>query len=263
MANNNLVFSLCFNLVSEAENAVKQLYRQNNPDDFRHTIVDCGFPLREGDKIPEDIEEAKDDNTILLKALAQAYGSEYLRIENKGVSQNWTAVYEHYMPDDSDAMTCCDVDEIPIESGWVKALGDVIRADKTMGYCAPLLIDNKKALEKSKHVKLEVVKGYNVWRMSGSCNYGLLSVSGLLMNKMKGMPIPKITPIYGNIEWALLEGIKEHGMWWGVLKDYTQAHTNVPLLYREWKNDLIFGKYKNEKQIPFEDWLILKRENKL
>lgn len=263
MANNNLCFTLAFNLVSETEKAVENLYRQNDRDDFKHYIVDCGFPLLIGNEIPSDIEEAKSINTAELKYLAERYGSQYFKIKNKGVSQNWQQVYDYLNPDDSDMMCCVEPDEEPIESGWIKALSDVLKADRSMGYCVPLLIDNKKFLEKSRYAQLEKVAGHDVYIMSGNINYGLLAVSGTLMNKMKGMPIPKITPIYGNIEGALLEGIRENKMRWGVLKNYTQVHTNVPMLYREWKNDLIFGKYKNEKQIPFEDWLILKRENKL
>jgi hypothetical protein len=256
--NRNLVFSLCFNLVSEAEKAIKLLYHQNDINDFEHTVVSCEFPLIKGDEIPDNIEVAKEENRYALQVLADRYGSKFLSIKNIGVSQNWDTLYRHFKPDDSDVMTCCDVDEIPLESGWVKALGSVLRADDTIGYAAPTLIDNKKVLKNSNYAKPKVVAGHNVYEMIGSCNYGLLGISGRLMNKMGGLEPYHATPIYGNIESVLLTAIKKHGMKWVMLRDYTQEHTNVPILFRQWKNDIIFGIHKNN-QISFEEWLILKK----
>lgn len=254
LMNKNLCFTLAFNLVSEVTDAVRRLYEQNKKEDFTHTIVDCEFPLLSGDRIPDNIEEAKDKNSQSLQQLADYYGSDYVKIKNEGVSQNWSAMYDHYKPDDSDVMTCVEPDEIPIESGWIKALGDVLRADVTMGYAAPTLIDHKELLKRTKYARLVQISGHNIYIMSGNVNYGLLAISGRLLNKMGSLAPHHATPIYGNIESVLLAALKKYSMRWGILKDYCQIHTNVPKLYRAWKDAQIFGADKN-KQIPFEQWL--------
>lgn len=262
MANNNLCFTLAFNLVSETQKAVENLYRQNDQCDFYHVITDCGFPLLEGDKIPEDIEEAKELNTIALKALAEKYGSGYVKIKNEGVSQNWTRMWEYFNPDDNDTMIGVEPDEIPIESGWIKCLGEVLRGDDDMGYAAPTLIDNKEVLKRSGYAKPKIVAGHNVLVMLGSVNYGILGIKGSLINKMGGIAEYHLTPIYGNIESVLLAAIKKYNMQWCILQDYYQIHTNVPILLRQWKNEIIFN-VKERGQYSFEKWLSMKKNNEI
>lgn len=253
--NRNLCFTLSFNLISETEGAVKRLYEQNDRNDFDHWIVDCDWPLIEGDKIPDDLDVAKATNTQSLKHIADKYGSGYIKINNEGVSQNWTQVYNVLKPDDTDVMTCVEPDEEAIEHHWIKALGDVLRSPQdNFGYGAPTLADNKDVLKRSRYAELMKVAGHNIYLMRGSVNYGLLSISGRLLNRMGGVPVPKITEIYGNIESPLLQEIKKYNMQWFILKDFYQIHTNIPKLYRAWKDDCIFGKFK-DKQIHFEEWL--------
>ncbi len=91
------VYTLGFNLVSEVQKATERLYAQNEHN-FKHLIVDLGFPLTEGDVIPENIEEAKNDNSNALKFLANRFGSQYVKFENIGVSQNTTQVINYLKP---------------------------------------------------------------------------------------------------------------------------------------------------------------------
>lgn len=262
MANNNLCFTLAFNLVSETNSAVERLYAQNDRKDFFHTIFDCSFPLIEGDKIPDDISEAKELNSISLKSLAEKHGSDYQKIHNIGVSQNWQQVYQYYSPDDSDILVTCEPDEIQHEDGWINAIANVIRSNGNMGYVAPMLIDHKENLKKNRYAHLESINGYSVYVVSGNLNYGQIGISAAMLNKMGGMGVPKKMPVYGGIESVLLDAAAKQGVRWGILKDYTQTHTNVPILLRQWKNEIIFN--INERgQYSFEKWLSMKKSGEI
>jgi hypothetical protein len=125
----NYLHTLCWNLVSEVEKAVKLLYELNDPKDFKHVIVDLGFPL-ESDEIPLDIKKSKRNNTKRLRELAERYGSMYMKTQNEGVSQNWTQVYNTLGIKDNDCLICADPDEHPLNEGWVKAIGDVLKSDE-------------------------------------------------------------------------------------------------------------------------------------
>ena len=71
----NIVHTLAYNLVSETEKALENLYRLNDRKDFEHYLVDLDYPTELTDVIPDDIGEAKKRNTEKLKALAAKYGS--------------------------------------------------------------------------------------------------------------------------------------------------------------------------------------------
>lgn len=260
--NQNLVFTLGFNLVSEIRQAVERLYKQNDKKEFTHLLVDCGFPLLNGDEIPENIAEAKAINSWELQKLANECGSDYLKIKNEGVSQNWSSVYNHFKPEDSDVMITCEPDEIQHEDGWVASLGEVLQMDKSMGYASPTLVDHIERLRTSRYAHLKKIGKYNVYIMSGGINYGQVAISGRLLNKMRGVPVPSITPIYGNIESVLSAQSKKYNMTFGVLKDYTQTHTNVPILYRKYKDEIIFN-IDARGQYSFEKWLNMKINGEL
>lgn len=255
----NLVFTLAYNLVSETEAAVKRLYDQNDRGEFTHTIYDCGFPLLEGDKIPENIEEAKVINSQSLKELAVRHGSFYVKISNIGVSQNWTQAYNHFGIEDDDIMITCEPDEIQNEDGWVKAMCDVLRADESVAYCAPTLFDHIELLKTSPYAIEKDIAGYKIYMMFGNINYGQIAIKGSFLNKMGGVPVPDGMSIYGGLETPLHDALAKFGMRWGILKDFTQHHTNVPKLLRDWKDVSIFRLAEIGRQMPFEEYLGLRK----
>jgi hypothetical protein len=259
--NRNIVFTLAFNLVSETENATRLLYEQNDKNDFEHYIIDLGFPLLKGDEIPDNIDGAKKINTETLKKLASDYGSVYLKMDNVGVSQNHGTFYKHIKPDDTDVFITCEPDEIQQEGGWVKALADTLRADKTLGYVATILVDAIPILKDNDLCPIEIIANNNVYIMNGMINYGQIATSGKFINLMGGMPYPKAMPVYGGIEFALKEHLDKHKLRWGILKDYSEVHTNVPILLRQWKDAIIFGEFK-DSQIGFEDWLNIQKQKR-
>lgn len=248
----NLTFSLCYNLVSEVADSLERLYKQNS--NLEHLIVDCGFPLI-SDEIPDDIEKAKEFNTERLIAMSNNYGCDYVRIENRGISQNYNQIIEYLEPHETDILVCADADEKPVESGWVKAICDVLRAGDNSGYCASLLMDAKPILDKN--IPVKQVGEHFVYDMNyASINYGLVGIKASFLKKIGEVPVPPTMQVYGGLEAMLLQKLQQHKMSWYVLRDFTQVHTNDCKLYREWKNDCIFTQTGNgQPQIDFEQWL--------
>lgn len=256
----NYVHTLCWNIVPEIEKSVSSLYVMNGVETFHHILVDLGFPL-ESDEIPKDIEKAKSNNTYALKAMAEKYGSEYLRIKNVGVSQNWTSVYRHikkkYGFCDGDTLICADPDERPIEKGWVKALGYVLK-DLKYGWACLMMQEHIGVLNKKNTISKKI-NGYNVLESKVYLNWAQGGFSGTFLNRTGNVPYPKDNPIYGGIESASLELFSEYGMEWCILPEYIVEHTDYEKgsegssrLLREWKNHIIF---ETKKQITFEQWL--------
>lgn len=248
--------TLCYNLFSECQKATEGLYRQNEGTKFKHIIADCGFPLIQGDVIPDDIEDAKEKNSESLRSLANRFGSEYLKIQNDGVSQNHTQVWHYLNPSDKDSYITACPDEIQVEDGWLQAMDDVLTE---LGYCAPHLTEHTELLANSPHTKIETINGREVYVMLGSINYGTVGVSCRMMNAMGGIAYPSNMPIYGGIESVLIHESQRLKERWGLLKDFRTNHTdyekgtpNTSKWLRLWKNEIIFGK---RGQMPFEDFL--------
>ena len=242
------VHTLAFNLVSEVEKATKSLYHLN--DDFHHIIVDLGFPLEKGDEIPKDIRKAKLRNSRKLKALAKKYGSEYVKLPNIGVSQNWTAVYNHLNMKDGDVLIGADPDERPLQKGWVKAMATVLESGISM---ASLTMPNQITSN-------SVINGIRVAIIQGSSQWALIGFRKEFIDYMGEIPYPENAQRYGWIEAEVSQYFSgQYKM--AFLTDYTVIHTDYELdhsvgskLLREWKNLIIFQLNKYG-QISFEEYL--------
>jgi hypothetical protein len=262
--NCNYVHTLCFNLVTEVEKATKLLYDLNDKNDFTHVIVDLGFPLEIGNMIPDDLELAKKRNSVKLKHLALKYGSQYIQLQNIGVSQNWSNVYRALNMDKTDILAGADPDEHPINQNWVRAMGNVIRSQDKIAL-ASLMMDNQLPLMKNFQIKKKNINGENVYWLNGLINWALIGISGEFLHLIKEIPYPKIAPKYGWIESELYPLIIINGYKWIFLPDYLVHHTDFELgdpgtssLLREWKNQIVF-KVKETGQPDFCEWLNKKK----
>jgi len=263
----NHCFTLAYNLPSEVEKVTKLLYELNPITTFKHLIVDLGFPLEKGDRIPKDIEMAKLFNSSKLKDIATKYGSDYARMPNIGVSQNWTQVYEYLKPLDSDILIGCDPDEHPKKKGWVRAMGQVIR-EKNLALCSLMMVDHVPLIAKMPHGEHNVA-GHRIYYVANSSlNWALIGVSGKFLNLIKEIPYPLEAPIYGWIEAMLYPSMTYHGMNWCILADYMVEHTDyqhghpgTSSLLREWKNQIVYK--VSEGQMLFDEFLVMKREGTL
>ena len=261
----NIVHTLSYNLVSTTEDAVRRMYEMNDKRDFQHIVVDCEYPLLKKDKIPADLRKSKAQNTEALKELALKYGSTYIKIKNEGVSQNWSSIAKFAKLTDDDILCGVDPDElIDMKSGgFIKAMGDVMRADPTYAVTSLIMQEQFAELNTTNSVKRKVA-GYNVIDVKGCLMWASIAVSGKFINELGGVPYPKNVKIYGGLEWAMIEHMDRLGYKYCMMQDYLVEHPKDDNadLYRQWKNDSIFGDYKNEKQIQFDAWLEIKRKNK-
>lgn len=261
----NFVHTLCWNLYSETEQAVELLYKLNDKKDFSHLLIDLDFPLQKGDEIPTDIEKAKKENSEKLKALAKKYGSQYIKFKNEGVSQNWSKVCRWLKIKDDDVLLCCDSDERPQTKDWVKKCADVLRADKTLGVVSLIMPTQFTELNENNSSE-RVVAGNNIVDVNGETMWSSIAISATLINKIGGVPFPKIFPIYAGLENALLQSMDKLSYGWAFMKDCINIHSDqndeVPLL-REWKNLCVFKVKEMGGQIPFEEFLILKQKGEL
>lgn len=247
-----LVHTLAFNLPSETEEAVRLLYEQCGGEFDRHIIADLGFPISE-DKLPNSITEAKAINSEKLQALAQKYGSEYVKLPNIGVSQNWNQVIMHSQIQDG-VVICADPDERPKQKGWVKAIADVIKEHPKFAWVS-LNTDAHEQLAKSGNLLHHRMKSgkHNVYSVLGHSNWAQGGFNMNFLNEIGGVPVPKGDSIYGWLEHASYQ--KMAGRYgWCILEDFYVEHTECSNLYREWKNYVIFD--KPNSQISFEDYLI-------
>jgi hypothetical protein len=253
----NYVHTLCWNLPSIVDKAIKSLYDLNNKKDFKHIIVDLGFPLIE-DKIPEDIEKNKAEGSEILKEMANRYGSKYLKIKNVGVSQNWDAVRKYLKVKDGDILCCQDPDEIAQTPNWIKAVGDVMRTSGKYGWISLTMPEHLPILNPI-NTREYIINRIRVWEVIGSLNWAQGGFYGKFLNDYGKVEYMNEMPIYGGIEQASLYAMKQTGYTWAMLPDYIVNHEDYEKgspghskLLRQWKNHIIF---ETKTQITFEQWL--------
>lgn len=261
----NYIHSLSFNLPSETEEATRLLYELNPSGNFKHLIVDLGFPLEYGADYPTDIDAAKKANTEKLKRIAKEYGSEYVRFANIGVSQNWTQVFaylkEKYNFGKKDVLTCCDPDERPSTKGWVDAIGEVLGGYPNMAACCLVMPEQLEWLRNNhaNYSKSEV-RGHKIFVINGVLSMAQLGFSGRYLIENGGVPVPENWGIYGHIESAFVKSLRRLNMQWCILEDYLVTHTECSTVYRAWKTDITSGEYIGDKQVSFELWLRIKQK---
>lgn len=259
---NNYCFTLAYNLVTEVEKTTNLLYDQNRSSDFKHLIVDLGFPLVNGHDIADNFDEAKRINSQALAGIAEVYGSQYVKMENIGVSQNWTQVFRYINPGDDDVLIGCDPDEHPTDEGWVKAMGEVLRFGNT-GLSSLINLDQVKPLS-TMEVRRSVIKGHRVtYPPDFSCAWALIGMRGSFIKAMGEIPVPEKASKYGWIEQATYPKFKELGFSWCFLSDYFARHTvwDGNSVFQDWKFYVIQNTIGG--QISFEEYLTMKREGKL
>jgi hypothetical protein len=261
-----IVMTLAFNLPSEVEARTRELYERNKGFRFEHYIVDLGFPLEYGSDIPENIEQAKAFNSILLKDTCNRHGSAYLKFPNVGVSQNYTQFIKAVELQDDDVLICCDPDEVVHTDNWVRALCSAISATSDravsiggkitpIAWCGLMMEEQRAIVEKSEKEPFGVRHGnisFSGYIIKGITSCAQWVFSGKFLNEIGGMPVPDGAPVYGWIESALYEKLGDK--WnWAILPEYIVEHTECSTLYREWKTDITSN--VKDGQPSFEDWL--------
>lgn len=247
-----IVHTLSYNLVSETEEATRSLYELNYYKDFEHYIVDLGFPLLLGADVPEDIEQAKKENTKQLKELCATYGSKYVQLPNVGVSQNWTAVMKYVDLQDGDVLICADPDERPQDKNWVLAVADVLRYGNKIAWCSLLMDEQKPILPNCRKEEI-IVNKIHAWQMNCLISWPQGGFNGKFLNQLGCIPVPTGAPVYGWLEQGCYDAMQANGWNWALLQDYKVEHTECSPLYREWKTKITSEVTKG--QMSFDDFL--------
>lgn len=241
----NYVHTLAYNLPSEVEKTTKLIYEQNNPEDFKHIICDLGFPIIKGDEIPGNFSGARQVNTEKLKEICIKYGSTYLKMENIGVSQNWTQIINHCKLKDDDVIIGADPDERTMDNGWINAMAKVLRSGK-IGMVSLMMPEQVKEMPRWSYQNFSID---GVWaiELNGGINWALIGFKGEFLKKMGDMPFPADKPKYGYIEHFVRIELNKYGYRLLFLPNHKVYHTDYPKdegsskLLREWKNFIIFG----------------------
>jgi hypothetical protein len=247
-----LVHTLAFNLFTEVEKATQDLYEQCGGQFDKHIIADVGFPIF-FDGLPKSVSEAQETNSVLLQGLAKKFGSEYVKIDNIGVSQNWNQVIMHSQIE-SGCVICADPDERTKTKGWVKAIADVFEAQPKMAWVSLNTDAHEKLAQNGGLLHHKVKYGHDVYSVNGCSNWAQGGFNMDFLNEIGGVPVPNGgNSIYGWLEHASYQRMA--GRWgWCILKDFYVEHTENSTLYREWKNYVVFEKPK--EQVSFADYLI-------
>lgn len=259
-----VVHTLCWNVTTEVERATKSLYELNDSSTFEHIICDLSFPLIAHDQIPLDVKKTIADNSKQLQSIAKQYGSRYVKMKNVGVSQNWNTIFTEEKLGDGDVLICCDPDEIVRNksTNWVNAIADVIHSGQGYGVVSLLMEEQLPSLNKD-NSESKVVAGNNIIEVHGGAMWALIGIDCGLLKKIGGVPYPTETPIYGNLESALMAHMDKLGYKWCFLKDEIVDHPEWDFthLLRQWKHYTLDS--KNGKQIHFEQYLRLKQMGKV
>jgi len=256
-----IVNTLGYNIPDLIEETTISLRELNEGFDYTHVIADLGYPLENSrhnwGKTPLYHTETKIDNLQNNAIVADQYNSDLVKFKNKGVSGNWTTIAKLYDVKDGDVLIGADPDERPMDKGWVKAISEVMQADKDIAICS-LMLPELMALEGffENYILAErMLNGHRVWYGKAMCQWALIAISGRFIEKAGGVPAPNVAPIYGWIENACGALMHHYGMTWVMLPDYRVQHIASSPLAQEWKNEMVTEAGMNAGQIDFETWL--------
>lgn len=239
-----IVMTLGFNKVSNILTAYHR-FHQTNPG-FRYdeyVIVDLDFP--DFDKMP---------SVVSLSSLSVDFGFTLLKPrKNRGVSGNWNWTALEMDIKDEDILIGMDPDSDPVNSGWAKAICDVMSADKKIAYCgltrasAPGL--PHEVPEGHQKYKLKEVGGHNVRVYDELIAWPMGAFRGEFI---KAGGIEQARSHYGFIEHKSAENMNKLGMHWVMLDEFKdQTSDRGSKLFKEWK----VAQVRNETDLDFKDWM--------
>jgi len=262
------VHTLAYNIAELVEEATQSLYDLNDITDFpyRHGIIDLGYPLpfnrdrwaqRPKDRV--EILYNQHRNATQNMDTCAAHGSEFYKVPNIGVSQNWTSAAAIFGVGPGDILIGADPDERPVHRGWVKAMAEAAKSDPGIAVVS-LMLPELLALDGffEKYIAYERVlpSGIRVWYGKAMCQWALIGITGDFIHKCGGVPYPDAAPRYGWIETAMEKSMAQTRMTWVMLPDYHVGHLASSPLAQQWKNHVVTEQGMLEGQISFEDWLL-------
>jgi len=257
-----VVHTLGYNTHGMIRETGRLLLEQNPGEHFEYVIADAGYPLKD----MEDTGSLRSmqENSDKIEEYAKEVGASYLYLKNKGVSGNWSQIFDYACLGEGDVLIGADPDERPVKDGWVKAIADVMAADPKIAVCSLVMAEQSELLKDPKFIDEErVVAGHRVMYMKGCMNWALIGLSGTFIKRCGGVPVPSNAPMYGWIEGACWDPMRFMGMRYVVLLDYEVVHIASHPLASQWKVWVTSKAYElGIGQITFEHWLSLTEEGR-
>jgi hypothetical protein len=245
-------FTLGYNLPQEITSRLAEMGEHAKG----HTVIDLGFPL-----IADSYYSIRPflASELLMKSCFRNE-SNYMKVPNKGVSQNWSSAFRELQVGLEDVLIGVEPDEVCYNYDWIPVMGAVLEADKTMAVVSLNTDGHQSMIDKGqlKH-SVEYIAGHKVYVVHGLSNWAMIGVSGRFLHRCEGMPVPKGHSVYGHIESACYAHMKDGGYRWCILADHFCKHIETSVLYREYKTDVTSGDYTEKKQITFDKWLEIKK----
>lgn len=225
-----------------------------------HTVIDLGFPLMADEEI-NDLNWNKYRVSAHLNDYCWEAFANYMRVPNKGVSQNWTTAFRELQVGLDDVLIGVEPDEVCVEYDWIPKIGEIMAADQTMAVVSLNTDGHQNMIDKGqlKH-SVEYIAGHKVYVVHGLSNWAMIGVSGRFLHRCEGMPVPKGHSVYGHIESACYPPMIEGGYRWCILADHYCQHIETSKLYREYKTDVTSGEFTERKQVTFDKWLEIKKQ---
>lgn len=258
-----VVHTLGYNTHGMVREAGDLLLAQNKWDGFEYVVVDAGYPLSEMDQWEANLV-TKQENSDKIEEYAKTIGANYLYIKNKGVSGNWTQIAQYACIGEDDILIGADPDERPVKEEWVRAVSEVMMADRNIAVCSLAMAEQHELLKNPDFIDEErIVAGHRVMYMKACMNWALIGLSGKFINavciaKEWGVPYPNTAPMYGWIEGACWDPIRFLNMRYVVLLDYEVVHLASHPLASAWKVWVTSKAYTTKiGQVSFEKWLTM------
>ena len=135
-----------------------------------HTVIDLGFPLiSEGET--NDLNWNKYRVAAHLNDYCWEAFANYMRVPNKGVSQNWTTAFRELQVGLNDVLIGVEPDEVCDNYDWIPKIGEIMEADKTMAVVSLNTDGHQSMIDKGQlQHSVEYVAGHKVYVVHGLSN---------------------------------------------------------------------------------------------
>lgn len=206
--------------------AVEQTMKFHYPGNYERVLVDVSYPLEDPKRNAVALAIiARDNNCLLLRPS-----------KNRGVADNYNWVWNELELCEDDCIIGLDPDCRPTKPGWAEAIAEVFSADPSIG---SLHLNRPKEQTTANEWDIphydEVIAGYTVRFYNGMLAWSMMAYSGRFMIQSGGLQ--QENKHYGYIEHWCDAKMKELGMRWGRLMQFSEVHdfdVNHPKV-REWK----------------------------
>jgi hypothetical protein len=208
--------------------------------EYEYCMVDPGYPMPN-----------KYFNSSRLLEHCIKKDITYLKpYKNLGVGGNWNWFINEVQAKEQDVVIGIDPDNFPTHANYIKAIADVLMADRSVFYCGLQRLPFYESFSRLNYV----IGGHEIYQYIDLVSWSAGGFGVGAVKKMGG--IQQSHKIYGGIEQRMIEIGKTMGLKSVLLKHYENTHTESPdREYQAWKYESATTPMSDD----FETWLKGKR----